>query len=47
MRPGTAFARFAEGMVFLAGLMLRYDVLEVIDRYLLIGELIALCPKLP
>ena len=29
----------------LASLMLRYDVLQVIDGYLLVGELVALRPK--
>ena len=28
------------------GLLLHYNVLQVIDRYLLVGELVVLCPKL-
>ena len=37
---------FAVLMLGLASLMLRYDVLQVIDGYLVVNELVALRPKL-
>ena len=40
------FSFFAVLMIGLASLVIHYDVLQVIEGYLLVGELVVLCPKL-